>query len=482
MTPVPTSRGTRASLLLLALALLVAHLFIGHAHNYIVAPDDDRLWLYGSGAALGRQARLDAVSDQIAASLPDASRQFRFEARRAYDANYIAASVVYRVGNVATRWLWGAPNAENYPAFLVRSQAAGFGLMYSVMCLVVLVAAAMLPWRMGLALVLAVALTGGFEALFDLAGDTWHGLPHTMPIVGQPGDLATAFGRNVPGLLINPQTGFSPFGDTPRNHFLLMMLPLFALRWCGRHGAAYTFLLALSFLHQSQTGLLAAVLVTLDATLRPEIFRTRSVQIAGVAIAVVFVWREALDSVMNLGPVVMAVGAALLGLVALAWLRASGRTTIGTGRLASWRTRARRRGDVTADVVGLAVLWALAWIASYVGNLMASPVDSLYFWSQIGGRMLAMLRPAFVLALALWFVGRLLLDVRPQLAFAGAALLLVPGLLLLPRYDANRLDTMAARAARLDAQAGWPPDWSTLGAQSEEVVYYSLAREMDLTR
>jgi hypothetical protein len=475
--------------LLAAVLILCGHLALGYAQNYRLGANDDRLWLYHTGAQLNRGAESAPLDAHVSASLPrsDASpnKIWRYESRERYRTNYIAATTAYRaVAEIVRRWT-GDLVVRDYPAFLARAMYSGFVAVYVVACACFVALVAARDRRLLVTVVATVATLALFETTFDWFGDTWSGLPVLLPEAQTDDTFWRRFGKNFPGLLLNPEVQMSPFGDTPRNHFVLMALAVFALRWRGASTASYALLLALSFLHQSQTGLLTAYVVATDALLRPRIFRSIAGALVVLTLAT-YVSRETLGDVIGLArpSVLAALIAAGAAVAAALWL---GLQTHAAGRaaasLADWRHRVMARGDIAADLLVIALLWVTTFPIAAVINSIGTERQSIYFWSQLHGRSLGILRPAFVLGLLAWAVAGASRTWSPApvtravLVLSAAAL--VPSAALAATYGRQPIATLEQSLREMDRSLGPGVDWTTAGSLSEEQIYYALARALD---
>lgn len=480
-------RSTRLPLIAVIAVFIItaAHLGIGRARNHQVGADDDRIWLYMTGANLGQSGRADDLQVRVSAvkraSGTPASDTIRIEMRRAYQQNYIGASAIYRAAAEAVeRWSAGP---ASYPSFLAWALYAGFVAAYVVTCAaVVLAAAATGSSRVAAAMAVSIVLTSALEATIAVFGDPVVGGPTLLPRVGIPVEAPTQrFLATALGTIVNPGVAFTIFGDTPRNHFLLATIAVFGLRWANRHGLAAMVLLALSFLHQSQTGLLFVVLLGCDLILRPEVFRRPFVGLAATATLASFLFRE------RLGPYIgfdnrllfaVAVAAVAGSVIAAAGYLASR----PSDRLGTWLQAWRRPGTSAADVRTLLAIWLATVPLAIAGNALANSDASLYFWSQLHGRLLAIIRPGLMLLAALYLVDRSLMVARRARVWPGVAacaIALAPALWLARDYVASPVDRLRTELEAIDRRVGPTIDWTAIGSRPEAEIYYSLARELD---
>ncbi len=478
----------------LALGVLVLglHLALGYSHNFLLGADDDRLWLYTTGAEIGRPEVATELNDRVFSSMARAQtpphRAFRFGLRAGYRGNYAAAAVVYHQAAAAVQRRLGAGWASDYPAYLAQAMYSGFVAMYvAAAAVLVLIAVLVGDRRWFMAVVVAIAATALLETMFDLAGDTWSGLPTLLPDAQTDETFWQNFWPNFPGLLLNPQVQLSPFGDTPRNHFILLMLPLFLLRWRGWLTASYVFLGLLGFLHQSHTGLVLAYLVALDAVLRPSLFRG-PVAIVVLATLAMFVGRESLGAVVGVArpAVLLMVAAVVLGVLACVYYGLRRQAPPVAARLATFRQRLLERGVVFADLAMLGLILLVSFPVVVVINALGSEAQSQYFWTQVHGRSLGILRPGLMLGLAAFALSRgeaRLGEARTfALAAACAALALIPSAFEAVRHDRHPVTRLERQIRALDVSIGPAIDWSAIGPRTEPDIYYAIARTIDTMR
>jgi len=474
------------------LLVLSAHLLLGYSHNFLVGPDDDRLWLYTSAISLGRGADLRQLNDRVQDSIVRLDRpenqRVRFALRESYDGNYVGAAAVHHAAAAAVARSLSDLRAQDYPAYLARAMYVSFVAMYLVACLVlILIVAGVRNARWLIAAALAVAATGLMESLFDLTGDTWSGLPTLLPDAQTRETYFQNLWPNLPALFLNPQIQLSPFGDTPRNHFILMMIPLFLLRWSGRFTGSYLFLALLGFLHQSHTGLVLAYLVAVDAALRPSIFRGWTSLVIAVVLAM-FAGRESLGSVIGATRPIVVISAtvAVFIVAACIYWGLRGQMARAFAPLARVRDRLLARGAPFADLAMIGVILAVSFPIVAVINALGTEAQSLYFWTQVHGRSLGIFRPALMLALGVLAVARLERG-RDERALAArvvmlTALALLPGLVEALGHDRHPIARIETGARALEASVGPAIDWHSIAARPEPEIYYAIARTLDTGR
>lgn len=476
----------------LALFVCAAHLALSGIHNSRLAADDDRLFLYLTGIALTQQDEVDSIEETVQDAITRAGllrpdyrlRMYteRFGHRQHYGSNYLAGSILYRTG------AWLTEESGDYPDYLGRALFSGFWLSYTVFAIIFLGIFFCFrnSSRFITALVTAISVMAGLDILFYTLGDPMAGTIYLMP----PNDrlelpLLDYLATGTIGGILNPDISLGPFGDTPRHHFILLTLVLYALRWSGRFTASYTLLFALSFLHQSLAGLLFGFLVTADMFLRPHLFSQKKFLMVIGAILVTFLARDkALDLVVGFGQ--PAVTAALVIGIIVAGIMTASMVLSGpwNERIARLRTRVMAFGPITADVIVVGTLFAASYPFAYVVNFFVDVDRSIYFWAQIHGRALSVMRPGIVLACCLFFVRQTewtsLRSMRPLIAqLLVAALLLLPSGWLALSYDRQPIARMTSQLRELDREVGSGTHWDRLvDPYREPEILYLMARTL----
>jgi hypothetical protein len=469
------------------LVLAAAHLALGRAHDHARGADDDRLFLYLTGVGLGNLTEANALQQRVVASMrmqgvPE-DQVLRFEVRNERQLNYVGASAIYGLAGAAlaaTR----TDTPADYPADAARALLAGLWAAYAITAgLVLLIAWSCGRPRLALAVGLSLALTGLLTAIFGLIGGGLAGRQRLLPVYGYGDEWIIRdvmwFVANTIGLIVNPRFGFTVFGDTPRNHFMLATIAVFVLRWSGRDRAALLTLFGLSFLHQSMAGLLAVGLIACDTVLRPDVLARRDVRVLHAATLMLTLAREALGPhLMPRYPIVVAIA-----LASIAWW--AGRRTVAFGSSAWTAGLARLLRSSSApwsDVRFLLVLWLATVAPAALINAVAGETASVYFWTELHGRLLATLRPVLMLVLSMAIVDRLAIAERPARAWwlaMACAVALVPGLWRAAGYNRAPVEQLRTVLGAIDGRVGPRLDWSQIGQRTEAEIYYALARVME---
>jgi hypothetical protein len=206
------------------------------------------------------------------------------------------------------------------------------------------------------------------------------------------------------------------------------------------------------------------------------------------AILAMFVGRESLGAMIGVArPIVIVTGAvAALAVAACLYWGLRGRMARAMAPVSRLRERLLDRGEAFADLAMLGILLAASFPVVAVINELGTEAQSLYFWSQVHGRSLGILRPALMLGLACLVVRRLeaASGSRPALfrvlAFGTVALL--PGIVDVSRLDRHPIARIERQARLLDDAVGPAVDWTAVAARSEPEIYYAIARTMVIGR
>lgn len=374
--------------------------------------NDDNLYLLTTALRIDAPEaveRQDArVLEGYARTQAEENLVYRWHARADYSWNYalLTASLW------AVEHLLGPPPADDpdaVPGYVARWAFAGYALAAAVVAVLSVAALASLRSVLVLAAFaiamgsLALIESSLFEALWSrAAGEPFrHG---EVTLVAAEAPL-----RETLRFLLSPGYGYTPLGFLGRCHFALGLVVAFALRWHARLGPAYAALLALAFVHQSMMGLLLGTLVLVDLAIRPRALLRRSVWPVVAVAGVVYLLRESIFEVLA-SPVVAGL---VLALAVVAWLllgRRPREETVARLRRAVERWLAPRRGflarsDRTASaVLDLGVLLSALLVTLPLGvlvNAILPERETMYFWSQVHGRLLGALRPSVAFGLAL---------------------------------------------------------------------------------
>jgi hypothetical protein len=373
-----------------------------HQTSWLLAQDDQ---MYTLAAAISVVRPESAVAQEAIAELTvRATGQHLVERatlRWEYRENYIA--ILYLIDAVGGF----AKYPHTYPDFARRAATGlSIGPLVASALAALLVALIILTARnVLLALATAtLAVVACVQGMIDLGG--------SVQVLGNFaegqhfGFVKTIY--RICLLILDPGASSFIFGTAPRCIVTLMLVAMFLLRWTGRFVTAYAIFLPMTFVHQSETGILLVMLVMIDAIMRPRLLLRPSVAFFVLGAALVFLLRERLWVIVGTaGALILLL---LMGAVAglLAWRYAQRRISDpddfrlslpGFGVLpAELSNRLGSMGVMASDVLLLALGLAALFFVTWLGNWFASASQSNFFWNHIAGRMMGTFEPVFLLA------------------------------------------------------------------------------------
>ena len=443
---------------------------------------DDSLWYYYIGSGITKPSSFDRERNFLPVAKEIAEDEItwrRLYLRAGYTGNYLIPTLAcFHVGNsMAEAMAPDAPLTERLSlalnwgyiaALIVGAAFAVFGFLRS-------------SRELQLALVTALGMIAGLD-LLSVDG----GIGVLASSSASLNELK-AIAYRLTLILIDPHYAIAPFGAMARNQIIFLALGVYALRWSGKPAAAYAFMIVLLLFHQSMAFLLLASLLTVDAVTRPRIFRDLGcAAAAGAALAIALLREAHWAGIGSTGWIVLAISAlvafAAIGLLIFA-LRGGGaspsRVRDAYGR---WLELWRMKSEVATDVLGLSTVFLVALVVAAVANELAQPFSQQYFWSILPGRLFALLRPLYFLALALWVIGWLARSAGPVsrtaisiAALAAFAALMAVEVRLTPSINMVR-ERMAGDLAKLDASLGRPS--SVFRIEDEPLFYYALVKSL----
>ena len=487
------SRPAAAITFALALLLSSAALALGQTslvQRYLNI-NDDNLYLYTTSLRAADREQARRLDELILAEYEQAGASenliFRYELRADHAYNYLVLT-----GSLALAQRIFAPVAHaSGPEFadhLAKALLLGVVLPGVLAAVVTVVAMGSLQCRIILG-AFALALAFMFfvdSSLVDRGYERVMGasVPAATPALldGKESIIERTFWQ-----LARPRHGFTVFGFLAKAHLWLMLMPVFALRWCNRFTAAYALLFVLAAFHQTMTGLFVAFLVALDLIVRPRTLLGRPVLFLVLALLGLHLAREQLWMVIlpaSAWPYALIGG----GLVFLAALIVLLRRRGDAGAAAKLRQVITQRpelfeprdlrGRILLDLGGVTALWLVTLPVAYVVNRIVGELQSTYFWEHAHGRMLAGLRPPLIMgAICLGLVWAQRRGWRAALPGALATALVAVCLIgasEIANAD-NPLARMSAKASALEADL---KPIEAIDGPDEMRVYYAFARTM----
>jgi len=364
--------------------------------NRGVYADDDNMWFYSLTYKILDPAGFEEIENGLIRDFKEdqASENMigRLVDKQNYTYNYFFSSVFW----IAGRHIVGtvAPDLS-YPDYVSHSIVYGFALAFFVTLglFLFILLKAKIPltyWR-------ALAWFAAFSAIATVLMTP---KPAQFMIMNMHLQYMLA---NIVWFFTDPSFSFGLFSFTGRNNYVLLFLAFVLVRWRGHYGAFYI-LCALSItMHASMAMLAMLIFIAIDALVRPEIFKKKSV-IASIVLGLAYyflvetLWQK--------------VGFLALGLfVPLLLLICFG---VFQDKILSYFPKAvpliqNVRARANANVMGADIfLFLAAWIATFFPVMALSqivdPDQFIYFWSQLHMRILAIFQPVLLFAFFYWIV------------------------------------------------------------------------------
>jgi hypothetical protein len=487
-----SNRRTRRRFLFgLAMAItILAGIFSGRLLiDRGVGGSEDNILFYMMGLNLVAAEKLETMAsgaiDYYTTRIDDPHVFTRLNLRKTYLNEFVLPGAIYMAVSRTFKGMFDI-NRSYYPLFL--SQAVVFGLtaamVLSVICVTFLVRTTKRPLHLW-ALALTVLLFSLSEYL-PIKGNAFA----TILANDKFGDVLAHLGH----LLVRPGPQFSPIGFTPRAHFSLLMIAIFALRWSNRHDMGYLLLIGLSFVHLSTSALILFALLAVDIFLRPSMFKKPQTAALILLAAILILSRQTMWKLMGEnGPVILAgagVFALLIGVgLFLPVIRRS--ITMVYSKFAPVRNWLMGSNKIAADLRVLIIGWIITFLALFAIITVFEPFDPLsrfYFWGRLHGRVATILWPSVVFGLFVQCGLRLMRQENRRrkspnkMAIAGILLLLIsayPGAKSM--MDGQVLKRVAIDFSKLDQRLYGNP-MTTLPPMGfeEKVLYYGMSKSVDL--
>lgn len=454
-----------------------------------VVGSEDNLLFYMMGLNLIAADQLAAMADQAIAFYTtngaDPHALLRLEFRKTYLNEFPLPGAIYlAIGRTYLELFEASRNL--YPLFL--SQTIVFGLTVAVTLSVISVTAltwlSRRPWHLW-----ALAATVTLFALSEFVPINANSFA-TLLVNDSFGGVISHLGQ----LLVRPGPQFSPLGFTPRSHFALLMIAVFALRWANRYDVGYLIILVLSFVHLSTSALILLTLLIVDAFIRPHIFaRKKLLTIVALTIAVVMSRQTMWQLLGDSWPVLAAVGV-FCGLVGIAiWKSPAVQSKLAApfGWLGPVRRKIIGRNKITADLRVLSLGWLITFIILY--GIIAvfdpfEPLSKFYFWGRLHGRTAAVLWPSVIFGVIIllkvkvarqWPITQKLKFAVIGVSILAAAVVVTPAVQTV--RDGNVLVRVATDFLQADQRLYGDPMRSLppMGFE-EKVLYYGMIKSIDL--
>ncbi len=454
-----------------------------------VVGSEDNLLFYMMGLNLVAADQLSEMADQAiafyTANGADPHALLRLEFRKTYLNEFPLPGAIYlAIGRTYLELFEASRNL--YPLFLAQTIVFGLtaAMALSVIAVVALTRLTGRPWHLwALAATMVLFVLSEF---IPVAANSFA----TLLVNDSVGAVLGHLGQ----LLVRPGPQFSPLGFTPRSHFALLMIAVFALRWSNRHHLGYALILVLSFVHLSTSALILLTLLAVDVFVRPQIFMQRKVAVITAITTVVVMSRQTMWQLLGDAWPILAVAAAIIVIAAMAIWKAPGLQS-ALAKPFGWLTPVRRkivgRNKIAADLRVLALGWIVSFVILYAVIAVFEPFEPLskfYFWGRLHGRTAMILWPSVIFGLIVLLkirAARRIGLTKGLRAAVVAGCLLVSALVAVPAVQTVRDGNVLVRVATDFLQAdqrlyGDPMRSLPAMGFEEKVLYYGMIKSIDL--
>lgn len=377
-------------------------LIVGFLHllSTKVAFNDDLMWLYSASFLVDKPAALAEAKALIADGLQsigaDSFLQYRFALRDGFESNYRFNAFAYYLARQLTAPLpFGADLASDRAAqqLLIDRIALGAAIGFAAALALFWIGLSRVRDRILLICVAAVLL--GITVVNFLP---IYSAPIAINNVVYWSNLTLDHGESLAGaivattvkFLVHPGPWFVPYHLAPKNQFQLILIAVFALRWCDRHGTAYAVLAAACVFHHSYAAFIALFLASADAWWQPARFlRPGSLLLAAVP-AVANLSRSGGHEDWSLS--IFAPAVLFVAVVAVATIRRAG--VLGTDERPVILPELSLVGR---DLLTFWSVWLVTGAVFASIALQSPPFEARYFWSNIHSRLYGlMLLPTYI--------------------------------------------------------------------------------------
>lgn len=468
-----------------AIILSIASLWIMvHAGIIGLHSEDDLHYLYYLSVRSADVAHHDEIGQLVSRFLHEQAHDphyaYRFDARQRMTDNYLMMSQLMQgVRSFILDRL--APGSIVYPEVLTRIISLS---LHATLTLTLLTFGASLffvrrDWATGIAFGMVIILASDW--LFPWQPPHWilHVRPHNIREVAERAIQTIFLAFTVSGM----QSSF------PRGNFLILVLPIFLLRWSSRYSFSYVLVAMAGFVHSAFGGLLFMCLLASDLLLRREILHHRVVLIATVVTVGLFSSRGLIAKIFgiqaSLSVSALALVIGLLAATAIKYLSTVKLPAI----LDMVPDRIRSAGPILSDLIVSYAMWMVLVPISvfmYFSLGGGGAPSNVWTWGDLPGRYLEMMRGPLLVGGAISLVE--LVRCRHRIALAAVAIasllvsggllvhaLSIPGALALASPDLSR-KILAREQTAIRAEQGERFEYV------EADIYFSAARAIDLGR
>lgn len=441
--------------------------------------EDDLNYLYYSSTASIDTAKFQEIGKRVSEFLnkdaKDSYYAYRFDERQRVVDNYPLLSFVVKLvrASVLPELAGGQ---KTYPSVL--TQILNISL-HTTIALTLLCFTACLPlvrreWLPGVALGLVVILA--MDWYFPWQPPLW--ILHA-----RPQGIAEVIERAIHVLLLV----FSTAGiasDFPRGNFLVLIVPVFLLRWSSRYSSSYALAAIATVVHSAMGALLVMCLLATDLLLRREVLRSPAVLATIASVSGLILSRSLIAKTLSIQTDLLTAGLALgagVVIAALLWYISMARQPAFVDVLAR---RLARHGPILSDFMVIYGMWLVVLPISVFMYFHVGAPQNMWTWGELPGRFLLMMRGPLLVGTAILFVGILQrLGATWSCAVASVSLVAACGLLIpalnLPNVLATTPPALPKQFAARE-QTALQAEQGKLFEYVEADVYFAAARSIDL--
>lgn len=441
--------------------------------------EDDLNYLYYSSTESIDTAKFQEIGKRVSEFLnKDAMNSYyayRFDERQRVVDNYPLLSFVMRSvrASVLPELAGGQ---KTYPRILTQILNVS---LHTTIALTLLCFAGYLPlvrreWlpSIALGLVLILAMDWYFP---------WQ--PPLWILHARPQGFAEVIERAIQVLLLV----FSTAGiasDFPRGNFLVLIVPVFLLRWSSRYSASYALAAIATVVHSAMGALLIMCLLATDLILRREVLRSPFVLATIAAVSGLIFSRSLIAKILSIQTDLLSAGIALgAGVMAAALLRYISlvRSAASIDVLAR---RLARHGPILSDFMVIYGMWLVVLPVSVLMYFHVGAPQNMWTWGELPGRFLLMMRGPLIVGITVLFVG--MLQRRGTIRLGAVALVALVAGLGLSLHALNLPNVFVTTPIKLPEQFA-AREQTVLQAEQgrrfeyvEADVYFAAARSIDL--
>lgn len=471
--------------------LIVIVFIVGLSVNYTQLAKgffatDDNLYSYICGLGLFFSDQVNVLQgyfvDYFSQGNATEEFQYRLKLRQNYVDNYVFHSSFQFISARIINPLAGI-SAEPYPLQITYSMLSGVIIAFLVTFLIVLSGIRYInKFIVTAAFSLALILIG----LFDLLP-----LPFKLDNIMQHSSIWDSVVHSGI-LMLNTSTQYNLLSFPERTNFYLLSFLIFILRTQNKYSWAYWLVVASSFFHQSQAGLLLALLFSIDISLRPEKLKEKNIILPIIITATLFATRETLWAAIGGVGMVLGLSVIFAGLIFFFLVYFSSflreKFLLIARTIGGYRDRFVSSTNIYSDAVLILVFWVVTWPIAWAIVQYINHFSTYYFWAGVHGRTWALVSPFLYFCFFHYLLVRLQGKWKAKILGYKAFILILAGVLSVPIVvqavnlykDTSVLGRVAERLVMVDKAIEEGSVIRFGNSQSDELaIYYSIAKTID---